>query len=471
MRGETERRVVRRVAVLLGLLAVGCVHRATDFPPDFKTPVSNQTGAAVKGWGGDGGGVSRTPVIFVHGNTVTADFWDPAREYFKERGYSGDELWAPGYGWNSSYAFDSNDLSVPTLDAFIDEVQRELQRKTGRRIPQFDIVAHSLGVTLVRQWMKQNNAYHRVRNFVAVSGGNHGVYTAAADARGQNRVIAFELYPDSPWLAQLNRGGETPGMTRTLTLYDGSGWNDVFFPRPLQDSPALQGATNLAWDREHLAWYDHMELPRKPKTLEAMIEFLRAAGEPLPAATPPNVLRSGNRLRADAADAELRCAGDGELPGRATLPAREVELRSGLLLTCFAHSERSGLSGPMARYAWRDAAARSAEPLTLAAEPAAGVYEQPQQISLKASDAQAYIVYTTSGREPDSGSPLYTQPVYVAAPLTLIARAIAPDGRMSAPLRLSYDISLEWVEAQHSLQRQLDPKVAPDYAGRRKKGN
>ena len=99
-----------------------------------------------------------------------------------------------------------------------------------------------------------------------------------------------------------------------------------------------------------------------------------------------------------------------------------------------------------------------------------GAYQQPVSVKLVASDPAAMIVYSTAGAVPDSGAALYAGPVYVPGPLTLTAIAIAPDGRVSEPLKLDYDISLEKVEAAHTLQRQLDPAVPEQYQGRRKAG-
>lgn len=443
-----------------------------DFPADFRPPLSAETGQTMPGFGSDqASGVYRTPVIFVHGNTVSARYWLPTRDYFLQRGYSRDELWAFGYGWDNVRYFDSNELSVPSLERSVNSVINYLSKKRGVPVRQVDIVAHSLGVTVVRQWLKQTNSYHRVRNFVGIAGANHGTWTASNDSRGQQRLTAWELAPGSPWLAQLNRGGETPGPTRYFTLYDGGGWADVFYPKPSQDSPALEGARNLAYNRERGAWFDHMDLPRRPETLEPVLAFLSEVHEPLPRASPPRLLREGEQLRSDQPGARLYCADDGLEPGTAVAPAQVWPLKPGRVSSCYAAHAESGLASPLARYAGAEGY-QPAGALSLSASPAGGVYEQPQEVRLTASDPAAFIVYTTSGTQPDSGSPLYrpAHPLYVAAPLRLQAVAISPDGRRSPPLVLDYDISLEKVEAVRTLERQLDPGVPEQYAGQRKKG-
>ncbi|MFA5939211.1 MAG: chitobiase/beta-hexosaminidase C-terminal domain-containing protein [Sinimarinibacterium sp.] len=439
-----------------------------DFPAGFTPPVSTETGRPMPGFGGTGETLQHTPVIFIHGNTVSARFWLPAREYFLDAGYQPNELWALGYGWDNVRYFDSNDLSVESIERIVDSVTGYLSKTSGREVRQVDIVAHSLGVTLVRQWMKQTNSWHRVRNFVAACGANDGVWTAWPDARGQNRVVSYELAPDSPWLAQLNRGGETPGPTRYMTLYDGSGWGDALFPSPTQDSPALEGAHNLAFNREHGTYFDHLELPRVPETMKVIVDFLRAAPEPLPVEAAPTIVRDGDLLRADQADAQLYCATGGDSPSRANAAQERVTLTAGQLTTCFAHSARSGWSSPMAHFKPATETAGDA-PLTLHAEPAPGAYEQPQSITLSASDPDAYVVYSIAG-SPGTGAPLYRAPVYIAGPVRLQAQAIAADGRTSEPLVLDYDISLERVERRHTLQRQYEPDTEITSIAQRKKG-
>ena len=443
------------------------------FPRDFTSPRSAQTGQAMPGfggaWPGETSGLRRTPVIFIHGNTVSARFWLPAREYFRETGgYGGDELWSLGYGWDNVRYFDSGDLSVPSVERIVNSVTRYLEQKTGQPVPQVDIIGHSLGVTLVRQWMKQTNSWHRVRSFIGACGANQGVWTSAPDARGQNRVVSFELSPGSPWLTQLNRGGETPGATRYMTLYDGNGWSDVLFPEPWQHSGALKGAYNLPFNVERGSYYDHLELPRKPATMNAMMEFLRKEPDPVRAPM-PTLVQEGPVLRAGEAETLLRCASGADYPSMAQRGAAEVTLEPKTLYTCFAYSLRTRLASPMARFRIPDSAPAAERPVLKASIPA-GAYEQPQFVALSSSDPDAYIVYTTSGTAPDSGSPLYTDPVYVPGPTQLRAVAITSDGRRSEELVLDYDISLELIEARHTLQHQIDETVPADYAGQRKKG-
>jgi len=299
-----------------------------------------------------------------------------------------------------------------------------------------------------------------------VAGANHGVWTARPDARGPSRNSSLELHRDSPWLAQLNAGGEVAGAMRVMTLYDGTGRYDALFPEGYEDSPALQGAINVAYNRDasdlFSGGYHHLELPRAPATMAVIADFLRAGIEPLPNAVPPRIVQRGDRLHAEPADARLRCAADGRYPDSTAMPMTALPIPAGQWLTCYAHSAVSGLSSPMARHA-RPADVLDPAPLTLTASPEAGPYAQPVNVRLTASAPDALIVYSTTGSEPDSGSALYRGPIHIPTPVSLTAIAIAPDGRRSAPLRLRYDVSLEYDDALHSLRRQLDPAAPVDF--------
>lgn len=439
-----------------------------DFPEGFTPPKSSETGRPMPGFGGSGE-LPHTPVIFIHGNTVSARYWLPARRYFKQQGFADAGLWALGYGWDNVRYFDSADLSVQSVDRIVNGVMQYLSKATGKPVQQVDIIGHSLGVTLVRQWMKQTNSYHKVRSFIGACGANDGVWTASLDTRGQNRGVAFELAPGSPWLAQLNAGGETPGPTRYMTLYDGTGWGDVLFPAPYQHSSALEGAENLAYNVVNGSHYDHLELPRTPGPMDAMIAFLRQGQEAPENTYRPALKRAGNRLLADQAQALVHCASGNAYPTASTPGHAEQILDADTLYTCYARNPGTGLSSALARYQHSDGMP-SAEPLTLSADTPSNAYENPIEVKLSASDPGAYIVYSTSGNAPNSGSPLYSAPIYIAGPVTLIAVAIAADGRKSEPLRLDYNISLELVEDEHTLERQFDRQAPVNFMGKRNKG-
>jgi hypothetical protein len=95
-----------------------------------------------------------------------------------------------------------------------------------------DIVGHSLGVTLAREWMRQDRAAHLVRHLVAIDGPNHGIidcspspfnYFALPVLGGftPDSAICLEYgSPRTPLLARLNEGDETPGPTRHVTIFN-----------------------------------------------------------------------------------------------------------------------------------------------------------------------------------------------------------------------------------------------------------
>jgi hypothetical protein len=225
-------RLTRRIAVALGVAfaAAGAAQAAgiigATFPADFPVGLDDSTGKPWIGFGA-AGPVERTPVIFLHGNNDTPfPTGDPAgscsssrhiqamAQYFSDSGYSPSELWALGYQGDQcdlmgqvtgivatdfsigadptirSSAAHTNAANVPDLRKFV----RAVRAYTGAR--QVDIVAHGMGVTLAREWIRQDDAERRVRRFVAIEGPNHGMITCSAAA-------------DNPW-AMPYKGGYTP---------------------------------------------------------------------------------------------------------------------------------------------------------------------------------------------------------------------------------------------------------------------
>jgi pimeloyl-ACP methyl ester carboxylesterase len=291
-----------------------------SFPADF--PVIEDTSLAkpVIGFGA-AGAVTRVPVIFLHGNNDTP-FPTPCTafgrtqafaQYLADRGYATSELWALGYqGDQCNLAADQTNRSriAHTVAANVPDVSRFVHAVlayTGAR--ELDIVAHSLGVPLAREWMRQENAHRLVRRFVAVDGPNHGIINCSPNPANYFQLPALGGFtpasevckefgsPDTPFLKRLNRGDDTPAPTRVLVIRNADK-SFVYFPIqdgaiapvPAEDSfgrptdfsksASLQGAQELnltgqgAYDP--VLGTSHLGIWNSPQTWQAAYEFLSA---------------------------------------------------------------------------------------------------------------------------------------------------------------------------------------------------
>ena len=266
------RRIAIVVVALACLLGVAAEARAAGtvgsaFPAGFPVITDASLGVPVIGFGA-AGPVQHTPVIFLHGNndtpfpTACNPFYGDIHglaQYLADNGYSPSELWGLGYQGdqcdllatptNRSGVAHSTVANVPDLRAFVHAVLAY----TGAA--QVDIVGHSLGVTLAREWIREDHAYHLVRRLVAIDGPNHGItdcspslgnYWQAPSLGGftPDSAICREYgSPDSPFLSLLNRGSETPGSTRYLVIRNAdtsfvyfSEQDGVLAPVPAEDS-------------------------------------------------------------------------------------------------------------------------------------------------------------------------------------------------------------------------------------------
>jgi pimeloyl-ACP methyl ester carboxylesterase len=253
-------RLVWTVIVLVACVASGAWSTSaaspatvgTSFPPGFPVIEDTSLGVPVIGFGA-AGPVHRTPVIFLHGNNDTP-FPTACNPYgdvhalaqsFLERGYSPSELWALGYQGdqcdlvatptNRSGDAHSTVANVPDLRRFVHAVLDY----TGAR--QVDVVAHSLGVTLTREWLRQDHAYRLVRRLVAIDGPNHGIIDCSPSPLNYWQLPALGGFtpdsaicreygaPDTPFLQTLDHGDETPGPTRYLVIRNAD-TSFVYFP-------------------------------------------------------------------------------------------------------------------------------------------------------------------------------------------------------------------------------------------------
>lgn len=272
----------------------------TTFPPDFPSPVDMTTGLPMPGFGGGPGVLYHDPIIFVHGNNESAHYWrglshaiprllgrflgpepipgdanvQPQNilERFIAEGYTPAELWAFSYlgqdGLNNNRDFfgssfgHSHAANTADVGAFVEAV---LDYTGAEKV---DIVAHSLGVTLVRDWIRQEQdrgtpVLARLDDVVLIAGPNHGVHFCGFPfVRGTEPVSLLTLCDevgraDSPFLLTLN-ADETPqanGQPDYLTIFAVGPSEDFVYPaegvdslnRPvnLRLSPVLQGAVNV----------------------------------------------------------------------------------------------------------------------------------------------------------------------------------------------------------------------------------
>lgn len=312
----------RILATLLTAAAFGAAHAAgsvgNTLPADFPVIEDTSLGKPIIGFGA-AGPVVHTPVIFLHGNNDTPfpTACNPLgriqalAQNLADRGYSTSELWGLGYqGDQCNLGADQTNRSriAHTVAANVPDLSRFVQAVlayTGAK--EVDIVGHSLGVPLAREWMRQENAHRLVRRLVAIDGPNHGIincspnpanYFQAPAAGGftPNSEICKELgSPDTPFLKRLNRGDDTPAPTRVLVIRNADR-SFVYFPLqdgfiapvPAEDSfgrptdfsksARLQGAEELNLSGQGV--YDtvlgttHLGILNSPETWQATYDFL-----------------------------------------------------------------------------------------------------------------------------------------------------------------------------------------------------
>ena len=263
------------------------------FPADFTPPNDTEWGFPLGGFGGESKGkkLLHNPVILVHGQGYDHESWDVAtevppgtlnvRKYLRSKGYTDQEIWGVSYNgdacMNTVTCGTDSDSNNQDIYNFIQAVRSY----TGAE--KVDLVAHSLGVTVLRKSVRVHpELLEQIEDMVLIAGANHGT----TSCRG-NETTWFgcdQVYPGSPWLADINtwnpkgEGDETPGPTRYMTVYDGSGVADTFFMTSAtyddSKSPALTGA-----DNKELTGELHFPLARGEPALKTWVPFILAAND------------------------------------------------------------------------------------------------------------------------------------------------------------------------------------------------
>ena len=314
----------RCLIVLGALLTLAGMARAdgivgTGFPAGFPVIQDASLGTPLIGFGA-AGPVRRTPVIFVHGNNDTPyptacnpyGKMQAFAQYLANHGYALGELWGLGYqGDQCDLQADQTKRSgaAHTVAANVEDLRRFVHavlEYTGAH--EVDIVGHSLGVIVAREWLRQDREAHRhVRRVVAIDGPNHGIINCSpsplnywqAPALGgftPASAICQELgSPDTSFLERLNRHHETRGSTHFLVIRNADTsfvyfalQDGVLAPVPAQDSfgkpndfsgsARLKGAREI--DLTGQGIYDallataHLGILNSPDTWKATLEFL-----------------------------------------------------------------------------------------------------------------------------------------------------------------------------------------------------
>ena len=315
------RTLAASVSLSLALAAHAAGTVGTAFPSGFPVIEDASLARPVIGFGA-AGPVTRTPVIFLHGNndtpfaTACAPYgrMQAMAQFLADNGYSTSELWGLGYqGDQCDLAGDqtlrsriahTHQANVPDLRRFVAAVLAF----TGAR--QVDIVGHSLGVTLAREWMRQDDAHDQVRRFVAIDGPNHGIINCSPNAANFWQLPALGGFtpssevcqelgsPNTPFLRLLNgRHGrdEDNGRTRVLVIRNAD-TSFVYFslpdgvlsavpaedsfgqPNDFSNSATLKGARQI--DLTGQGVYDpilgstHLGILNSPQTRQATLDFL-----------------------------------------------------------------------------------------------------------------------------------------------------------------------------------------------------
>ncbi|MEP7281239.1 MAG: hypothetical protein ABI696_04595 [Rubrivivax sp.] len=318
------RSILTFCAALCASAAVQAATVGSSLPAGFPLIEDATLQQPVIGFGA-AGPATRTPVIFLHGNndvpyptacsptngkvqalaqTLADSGWQPSELW--GLGYQGDQCDLAGDNTRRARIGHTNQANVPDLRRFVAAVLAS----TGAT--QVDIVAHSLGVTLAREWMRQDGATKTVRRLVAIDGPNHGIINCSPDPANYYQLAVFGGFtPDSavceelgatdtPFLKRLNGPGgsaETMGPVKVLVIRNAdasfvyiAAQDGFFTPVPAQDregrpadfsrSATLKGATQL--DLTGQGAYDpvlgtgHLGILQSPQTKQAMLEFLSA---------------------------------------------------------------------------------------------------------------------------------------------------------------------------------------------------
>ena len=154
-----------------------------------------------------------------------------------------------------------------------------------RGAPSVDVVGYSAGGVVARLWVADGDGAGTARRVVTLGSPQHGTDVAglaAVLAPGSCPAACQELTPDSPLLARLNRGDETPAGPLWVSIWTTD--DQVVTPAT---SASLDGALDLAvQDVCPGRRVAHGELPTDPAVQALVLDALTTAAPSAPRSCP-----------------------------------------------------------------------------------------------------------------------------------------------------------------------------------------
>lgn len=164
----------------------------------------NETLAGCETPGSSAANLQHDPILFVHGYAGNGGNWQDMKASFLAAGWQPNELYSCNYSFTASNAASATEISAQVS---------EIIRVTGAT--KVDIIAFSMGSVSSRYYLKNLGGSPLVDAWVSLAGPNHG--TDAVENNNCQFTPCREIAPGSAFLAELNAGDETPGLTRYAT--------------------------------------------------------------------------------------------------------------------------------------------------------------------------------------------------------------------------------------------------------------
>lgn len=225
---------------------------------------------------------STPPIVFVHGEGDSANFWMPVLWRFESNGYPADRLFAadldhPSARTDDTVAEENRSSTGDAADALSQTVEQALAASGAEKVA---IVAHSRGCQTARNYVKNFGGADKVAGMVLAGCVHHGVY-----ANSEERLNS-EYNGAGRFLTALNQPPEVPENIPVTVIrsdrFDLYAQPDArFLGLPGEatgvsyDAPDLEGADTIIVDG-----LDHRETVTAP---EAFIAIYKAITAQVPA--------------------------------------------------------------------------------------------------------------------------------------------------------------------------------------------